>query len=392
MWSKRAAIVASLSSLAIVCYAGRPISAKAAPLYRAEAIVPNASASGQARAINARGDIAGQIDGSAFVWRSGHFTIYSPGNSNSMDLYATGIATAINRDGLAVGHLGSYALCSMSGLEMVTAVFYRNAKIVFLNKALQTPGFNGKDCGFEIDGINDRGTTVGIAAYRGFVRSAGGHTIKVDPLSTRPEDNGTRASAIDNEGTVVGGTTIDVPRTNRISMGVQRDTSGTERVLDGPDPNDYVIHAFLARFDSSGQHMRDLGSLPNFPNSYATALNEDHAVVGYTGTKSGPKWTRVTGESHAWVWQNGRMTDLGNGSKESSFAYAVNDANVIVGCAGPNAVRWVNKNMQDLNRLIDRRSGLHLTCAHGINRSGVIVGAGEQNGRLVPFRLVPLAR
>jgi hypothetical protein len=64
---------------------------------------------------------------------------------------------------------------------------------------------------------------------------------------------------------------------------------------------------------------------------------------------------------------------------------------VIVGCSGERAVRWVNKHLQDLNRLIDPRSGWHLTCARAINRSGMIVGYGRFGNReQLPFRLVPI--
>lgn len=146
-------------------------------------------------------------------------------------------------------------------------------------------------CSFEIDGINDAGVVVGIHAYRGFVRYPDGLELTVNPLSTRPEWNGTRVGAIDNEGDIIG---------------------GTPRPVYGPDLNDYVIHAFLATADRGRVHnMRDLGALPGFPDTYATAIAEDGTVVGYSGTNSGPKWTRVTGPSHAWMWYRGHMTDIG---------------------------------------------------------------------------------
>jgi uncharacterized membrane protein len=85
------------------------------------------------------------------------------------------------------------------------------------------------------------------------------------------------------------------------------------------------------------------------------------------------------------------MTDLGGSRAGDSFAYGVNDANVIVGCSAGNAVRWVDKHMRDLNTLIDPRPGWHLSCARAINRDGIIVGIGS-HGRSaeLPVRLVPL--
>jgi uncharacterized membrane protein len=84
------------------------------------------------------------------------------------------------------------------------------------------------------------------------------------------------------------------------------------------------------------------------------------------------------------------MTDIGGDRSNDSFAFGVNDASVIVGCSGNAAVRWVDKRMQDLNTLIDPRSGWHLTCAKAINRRGIIAGYGSFRGdERVPFRLVP---
>ena len=131
----------------------------------------------------------------------------------------------------------------------------------------------------------------------------------------------------------------------QVQCGVQRiGVNGPEQPMYCPDMDEYVIHAFVATFDGA-QHMRDLGALPGYPDTYATAIAEDGTIVGYSGTKSGPKWTRVSGPSHAWMWYRGRMVDLGRGTDDNSYAYGVNDRGVIVGCAGDHAVRWVDKRM-----------------------------------------------
>ena len=75
--------------------------------------------------------------------------------------------------------------------------------------------------------------------------------------------------------------------------------------------------------------IQELGTLPNgpasTPNVYATAINNNGQVVGYTDGLI----------SHAFVWQNGKMTDLGtlSGGNTSSQATAINDQGVIVGTA-----------------------------------------------------------
>jgi probable HAF family extracellular repeat protein len=361
-----------------------PISADSAPTrYNVAAIAP-LTQHGEARAVNANGDIAGQLNGAAFVCHDGRITKFPGYQYFYLDGPYTSIATSINDQGVAAGHDGSYRPCSMSGLEFATAVRFRNGKMEFVDRAR-----DGR-CSFEVDGINDAGVIVGENAFRGFVRYPDGSEIEVKPLSTRPENNGTRASAIANDGHVVGGTTVDVTHLPYIDMGVSIRPGHTPEAMRAPDPNAYVIHAFVATFANGSQQMRDLGALPGYPDTYATAINDDLTVVGYSGTKSAPKWTVVSGPSHAWVWQHGRMIDLGAEDMASTFAYAVNDAGIIVGCSGSDAVRWVDHRFADLNDLIGADSGWHLTCARGINSAGVIVGVGTYEDQPRPFRLVPV--
>ncbi|MGZ3575630.1 MAG: hypothetical protein ACXVA3_10135 [Vulcanimicrobiaceae bacterium] len=352
----------------------------ASPAYRVEAIASNGT--GTALALNEAGDVAGQLDGKAFIWHNGQLRTFDPIKYFYLGDEYQGKAKAINRFGVAAGSDGAYFPCVMSGLQFMTAATY-DSQTRLLRR-------NGQ-CSYEIDGINDAGTLVGIDGYRGFVRYTDGTQIEIRPLSHRPEWNGTRASAIDNDGRVVGGTTIDVGPVGQVQCGQQMiGFNGPTQPMYCPDINAYVIHAFLATFDNGVQNMRDLGALPGYPNTYATAIAEDGTIVGYSGTQSGPKWTRVSGPSHAWMWYNGRITDLGRWIGDSSYAYGVNDRGVIVGCAGDHAVRWVKKKIQNLNALIDPNSGWYLQCAYAINRRGVIVGTGIYRGMTLPFRLVPL--
>ncbi len=354
-----------------------------------------------ARAINASGVIAGRMGKAAFTWDEHHLVRYKPEQFMPLGDSYTSIATAINAHGLAVGHDGSYAPESMSGLELSTAVSFLDGKMSYLNKQE-----NGT---FEADGVNDLGWIVGASQYRGFVRKPDGTTIEVEPLSTRDEWNGTRASAIDNEADVVGGTTINVGPVGQVQCGEQRvGMNGPEQPMYCPDVSKYVIHAFLANFSGGAPHMRDLGTLPGFADTYATALAEDGTVVGYSGTKSGAKWTRVSGASHAWMWYRGRMSDLGVLHRgDDSAAFGVNDRGVVVGCSGTQerygwgydpfdpvdlkltAVRWVNKRMQNLNDLLPPNSHWYLTCARAINSNGWIAGEGTYNGVARAFVLIP---
>jgi probable HAF family extracellular repeat protein len=70
--------------------------------------------------------------------------------------------------------------------------------------------------------------------------------------------------------------------------------------------------------------MIDLGTLGGSSSS-AAALNNRGQVVGWSTTASG--------ETHAFVWDNGVMIDL-SPEKASSFASDINDRGEIVGSSG----------------------------------------------------------
>jgi len=98
-----------------------PLEARTFP-YAVDTVVPLTAGSGEARAVNARGDIAGQVDGDAFIWYGGRLHRYR----DSVYQVPTGtpltIATAIDANGRGAGSVGTYLPCSMSGLELATAV------------------------------------------------------------------------------------------------------------------------------------------------------------------------------------------------------------------------------------------------------------------------------
>ena len=58
-------------------------------------------------------------------------------------------------------------------------------------------------------------------------------------------------------------------------MGSQQRAGGPVETINGPNRDDFLIHALLATFTGGKQHMRDLGGA----STYATALNEDLTVL-----------------------------------------------------------------------------------------------------------------
>ncbi|MCC5639109.1 DUF3466 family protein [Nostoc sp. CHAB 5844] len=119
----------------------------------------------------------------------------------------------------------------------------------------------------------------------------------------------------------------------------------------------------------------DLGTLPGRDRSYASAINDQGQVVGYSDTSEG------TAGAHAFLWnENTGITDLGTLSgRNRSYAQDINNAGQIVGYSdndGRNtrAVLWnEGTDIIDLGTL----SGANNSAAYGINNVGQIVGTSN---------------
>lgn len=90
----------------------------------------------------------------------------------------------------------------------------------------------------------------------------------------------------------------------------------------------------------------------------AGAINNNGQVVGWAAQTS-------TDADHAFLWSNGKMTDLGL----NFFPTAVNDNGAIV---GGNLI-YSGGTLQDLNTLIPHRSPYQIQYATAINDNGQIV-------------------
>ena len=129
-------------------------------------------------------------------------------------------------------------------------------------------------------------------------------------------------------------------------------------------------HAFLY----TNGVMTDLGTLGGY-HSFARAINDSRVVVGYAETAS-----RAL---HAFRWNNGVMQDLGTlpGGGTNSWAFDINNAGHIVGKAevtdyagNTHAVRWTNGVITDLGML----PGDGGSEAWGIAENGDVFGASWQ--------------
>ena len=142
-----------------------------------------------------------------------------------------------------------------------------------------------------------------------------------------------------------------------------------------------------------------------FPPYYGTLWDDDE-IVNLTGETSAAAFninnrTQVVGRllvpdpkeggvAHAFLWQEGVLTDLGvPGGDDNSEATSLNDNGQIVGDAGvgfiesytqDRALLWQNGVRYDLNTLIPDNTGYHLIAAAAVNASGEIVVSAVRLG------------
>lgn len=121
----------------------------------------------------------------------------------------------------------------------------------------------------------------------------------------------------------------------------------------------YQRHAVLVTNGAT----TDLGTLPGTTTSWATGINNDGDVVGYSYTTYETR--------RATLWRNGSIIDLGVLPGETfSTASDINDNGRVVGTSGSRLFTWENGVITDLGTM-----GASTTItARAINNQGDIVG------------------
>lgn len=190
------------------------------------------------------------------------------------------------------------------------------------------------------------------------------HNAAVQELPTIAGDPDGFAYGINNQGQIVGSTG---------ACNAQVPATSLHAVLWPNGPNGGVI---------------DLGNFGGSMWNVAFYINSKGQIVGQAGVPDGINF-------HAFLWQNGVMTDLGILPGDAqSWANNINNKNQAVGTSfSANSARafiWQNGAMTDLNTLIPANSPLYLLEAFGINDRGQISGFGIlSDGELRAYRLTP---
>ena len=235
--------------------------------------------------------------------------------------------------------------------------------------------------------VNERGVVVGLADTT--TKDASGLPVahpfiwqngELRRLPTPRRYRGCRPSDLNEQGAIAG-TCENGPFASRavlwrggrmLDLGVRKRSDYTFVQSGGDLVNERGQVLGWSGEDYDGEHyspfvwtrgrLIDLGGLEDDGiDSEADAINDHGEVVGGA-------W-RLADYWHAFLWQAGKMRDLGVG-KTSSEAVAINEHGQIAGWSGRSAARWQNDALLELRAL----PGAGYAKAVAINEKGTAVG------------------
>jgi len=283
-----------------------------------------------ASAINNAGQVTGVSDNHAFLYSNGQMQDQGTVGGGT---YSKG--TSINDAGQVTG----FSLLPQSVGQH--AFFYSNGQIQDLGTF---GGINSKG-----NGINNAGQVTGVSQ----TSSGSGDMFLYSNGQTTDLGPG-NGPGINDRGQIVG----------------QAIASCTD-----------LLHCTDYFFIYSNGQRQVLGNMPE--NAIITGINN-------AGQLSGSYYPPGSA-SHAFLYTNGQLEDLGSLGRPEVEGEAINDAGEVVGAAGTDAFVYVNGQMLDLNNLIDPAllsTGDILNEATGINDRGQIV---VNANNLHAYLLTPLA-
>jgi probable HAF family extracellular repeat protein len=178
---------------------------------------------------------------------------------------------------------------------------------------------------------------------------------------------------------ISGGTRTTLPDLSSYGGGGFSSASGINdhhQIVGSSDNESGYSHAVLW----SNGTITDLGTLGG-TQSAAYAINNMGQVTGWAHT--------ATEATDVFLWSNGTMTDLGTFGLDP-VGEAINNHGVIVGQSGNGAWIWSSGVFQNLNNLIPPGSGFTLDNATAINDNGQIAATGRNStGQEHAFLLTP---
>ena len=309
------------------------------------------------------------------------------------------IATGISELGHVVGY---YQQCAI-GHEAF--LWTPQSGLTTLDRPPDTPSAEASDLN-DIGGIIGTIDPPGPSGQHGFVWENGTWTMLL------PDNDGlfSGAYAINNLGQVVGYRDIDAFTRNAflwdngLFTTIPPSFGARSLATDVNDAGDVV--GWMGTSNGIDSHafvwndgvMMDLGLIPGSFAAQAQAINSARAIL-ITASLQKDESSPVL--SRSFLCQDGNMTDLGVlAGFDRCSGFDLNDAFSVVGVcsksSNPNFRRafiWRDGAMMDLNNLIPAESGLNITWVRGINNRGQITGqAQDLTGHVVGVVLAPTGR
>ena len=319
---------------------------------------------------------------------SGGYAVSMQGAIAGKSTTALGTMHAFVSDGVTMTDLGTFA--ATSGATSAATGVSATGEVVGSTTATAAGDTHGFCWTSASAGMQDLGTLAGAGTSVASGVNAGGQAVGYSTTA------GGQTHAVLWQQTC--GTAPMVPTDLGTLAGAAGTLSRAIAINNAPSPQ---IVGFSIASDNASYHafvwqsgaMTDLGTLGG-AISVPDAINDAGLVVGAS--------TNGSGQRHAFSVQTGSgnaMQDLGTlvgSAGVLSEGYAVNSSGTIVGASVHNttttdthAFIYQNGAMTDLNDLLPANSGWTLIDALSIDEAGDITGEGTYNGVSMAYVLVP---
>ena len=266
----------------------------------------------------------------------------------------------INNEGAIAGEADTSAACSYFHGVVSPAVSWENGEVTNLGLL---PG----GCFSLPNAINSKGVLVGS-----------GDIGVIDPMTGFPEIRADlrQKDHILNLGTLGGTNSLanDVNSRGQVVGGAENtdtDPWNFGGIIGLPSPTAW--HGFVWQAGT----MRDLGTLGG-PDSFALLISESGQITGFSFTNSTPNHTTGIPTVDPFLWDRGRMINLGTLGGTFGFGNGLNNRGQVVGfsdVAGDlanHAFIWERGVLTDIGTL-----GGDNSAANWINDAGQVVGIGD---------------
>jgi probable HAF family extracellular repeat protein len=249
-------------------------------------------------------------------------------------------------------------------------------------------------------GINAAGTVVGSGYTTGAISYHGIQWQGGSPTDLGSGNSFSMAIAINAGGMVagqsanraaqwVGGVMSLLPGLGGSNSGAWAVNDAGQLVGDATLHGDATSHATIW----NNGLVSDLGTLAGGSYSSAWGINAKGDIIGYGDKNNSPNY------AYGLLWRNGQLIDLGTLGGDASEARGINNIGLVVGGAwlsgnaAEHASLWSGNGWLDLNTLVSGGLGnfSYLEVATALNDAGQIVGYGKTlDGETRAFLLTPV--